>query len=699
MKRTVISAALFLAISYPAHSVNLGSRDQFFNQNNFESDTQGNLPASVWMVQNVIMPSHHGVANDVTPHLVSHRRTMVLFQPKSPMPVDGNIHVLVKNTAGETVYQEQMLPPDNLPPIAGQTAFKGHIERPSQYEKTISDNKTLANFASDPKGEYFAGLLSAYDTIQIKTRNGHWTRHFHLPNGQQYHGKRVTFSSNAGYYSNIHYARDVRKLTRGNTLTLQNVNGAWYAEGDAEFNQIKYSANTYSIALPAQIIQPGLTLQFSDGQRVGDVSSLNIGAPNELLIHTIDLGLLTPPRNQFAFQSDSALHREYYQQLPIQRLTVSVYEPQHLTEIVLPSGEKLTDFDPGNGGIHRGTMRQQIAKVLISHGIDNANYGISSSGGTKESWHPYSAAQITAHNAIGRYANGVQLHGLSGGNGMVTLKASEGNEFSHELGHNYGLGHFPGGFSGAINRSAEHRNSTWGWDADLNHFLPNFEKTVTHKDKCYQDECSAPYLGHRFGAGAMSSGAPLYVRHNRYTLHTPYELNKIQAFFESKAVFSPDSPSGFRKWDAKTKTMQPWVNRIKDDLMQVSSATKSQVPYKQGVPVTTLVGYYDPDGVLNGHIYPALHGSFGAVYQDNFAPSSCQLNVHTKEDGTKTFNLHARRLEANYMNKFHVNVEQALSPYSAEVYCNGHLLASLDIGSPVQLLETSIISDRVLQQL
>ncbi|BCL73778.1 hypothetical protein TUMSATVNIG1_57640 (plasmid) [Vibrio nigripulchritudo] len=154
------------------------------------------------------------------------------------------------------------------------------------------------------------------------------------------------------------------------------------------------------------------------------MSSFNIGAPNELLIHTIDLGLLTPPRNQFAFQADSALHREYYQQLPIQRLIVSVYEPQHLTEIVLPSGEKLTDFDPGNGGIHRGTMRQQIAKVLISHGIDNANYGISSSGGTKESWHPYSAAQITAHNAIGRYANGVQLHGLSGGNGMVTLKST-----------------------------------------------------------------------------------------------------------------------------------------------------------------------------------------------------------------------------------------------------------------------------------
>ncbi|MBD1559437.1 peptidase M66 [Vibrio sp. S9_S30] len=693
MKNTVLFTAIFMAISYPAQSLEISSNFQYFNQNNFESDTQGNLPASVWLAQNVIMPSHHGVVDDVTPHLTSHRRTMVLFQPKTPIPVGGEVHVSVKNAAGETVYQGQMESPDNLPLIAGQTLFKEHIERPSQYEKTISDGTTLANFANDPKGEYFAGLLSTNNTILIKTRNGHWTQHFHLPSGEQYHGKRITFSSNAGYISSIHYTNNVRKLTYGDTLTLKNANGTWYADVDAEFNRIKYSANTYSIALPAQIIQPGLTLHFSDGQHVGDVVNLHIGAPNELLIHTIDLGLLTPPRNQFTFQSDSELHREYYQQLPIQRLTVSVYEPQHFTEIVLPNGERLTDFDPSQGGIHKGTMRQQIAQGLVSYGINNANYGISSSGGTSFLWHPYSAAQITAHNAIGRYANGVQLHGMSARDGIVSLKNSEGNELSHEFGHNFDLRHFPGGFSGAINQSAEYRNSTWGWDADLNHFLPNIEKAVTHQNKCYQDECAAPFLGHRFGSGAMSGGGPLYVHYNRYTLHTPYELNKIQAFFESKAVFSPDSPSGFRKWDAKTKTMQPWTNKIKDDLMQVSSATKAQVPYKQGVPVTTIVGYYDPDEVLNGHIYPALHGSFGAVYQDNFASSSCQLNVHTKDSGTKTFNLYARRLDANSMNKFHVNVEQALSPYSAEVYCNGHLLASLDISAPTQPLNTHITSD------
>ncbi len=48
---------------------------------------------------------------------------------------------------------------------------------------------------------------------------------------------------------------------------------------------------------------------------------------------------------------------------------------------MLPTGELLTDMDPGNGGWHSGTMRQRIGKELVSHGIDNANYGLNSTAG------------------------------------------------------------------------------------------------------------------------------------------------------------------------------------------------------------------------------------------------------------------------------------------------------------------------------
>src|SRR5690625_6957035 len=57
---------------------------------------------------------------------------------------------------------------------------------------------------------------------------------------------------------------------------------------------------------------------------------------------------------------------------------------------------------------------------------------------------PHQKQTFISHHAQGEYSNGTQLHGLSGGNGMLTLIRSIGNEFSHEIGHHYGLGHYPG---------------------------------------------------------------------------------------------------------------------------------------------------------------------------------------------------------------------------------------------------------------
>jgi hypothetical protein len=135
-------------------------------------------------------------------------------------------------------------------------------------------------------------------------------------------------------------------------------------------------------------------------------------------------------------------------------MIVSQYAPLSLTEVMLPNGTLLTDFDPSKGDWHNGTMRQNIGKELISLGIDNANYGINSSAGGGEDTHPYLVAQLTAHNSVGKYADGVVVHGGSGGGGIVTLDNSIGNEFSHEVGHNYGLGHYVGGFQGSVHRSA-----------------------------------------------------------------------------------------------------------------------------------------------------------------------------------------------------------------------------------------------------
>ena len=95
-----------------------------------------------------------------------------------------------------------------------------------------------------------------------------------------------------------------------------------------------------------------------------------------------------------------------------------------------------------------------------------------------------------------------------------------------------------------------------------------------------------------------------------------------------------------------------------------------------GVPVTTLVGYYDPNGELTSYIYPALHGAYGFTYgddRDRLKEGDCHLLVATR-DGPLRFRLSNHRLSANVMNKFHVNVPEASEPRSVALIVRGKVV-------------------------
>ncbi len=68
----------------------------------------------------------------------------------------------------------------------------------------------------------------------------------------------------------------------------------------------------------------------------GKLDEVQVGAPTQLLIHTIDIGMLVPPRDEFAFAKDIDAHREYFQTVPLSRLIVSQYAPLQLTEVMMP---------------------------------------------------------------------------------------------------------------------------------------------------------------------------------------------------------------------------------------------------------------------------------------------------------------------------------------------------------------------------
>lgn len=745
------------------------------------NDLQGSLAAEVQFAQSQILPAQPR-EGDNQPRLVAERKSLLLVRPLQA-DTAAPMTVTVRDGAGQTLGTLALNPPGQQPKTAyylDGSPEEGVDFTPGPGTSGVINSSSELAKLSDPTGTFLLGKLQPHALLSIQTADGRWVRDIHLPGGAALEGKMVRTVSNAGYNSTVYYSGRQVTLSRGQTLQFKFVDGQWIRDGELENNGIRYAADTWSAVLPADWIRPGISLQLSQGALSGELTDVQIGAPSELLIHTIDIGMLTSPRNQFAFAQDPEAHREYFQTVPTSRLIVSQYAPLSLAEVMLPDGTLLTDFDPSQGGWHEGTMRQRIGKELVSLGIDNANYGINSTAGEGEGSHPYVVAQLAAHNSRGKYANGVQVHGGSGGGGIVTLDSSLGNEFSHEVGHNYGLGHYVGGFAGSVHRSAEAANSSWGWDGDKNRFIPNFGASRNGQSSCLDGQCQAPFDGRPFGFDAMAGGAP-FSGFNRFTLYTPNSAAIIQRFLESKAVFDAHSVTGFSKWNAATATMEPYQHKV-EALEQVSAPMNSlgeaaltallaqydlvkvamwdgnwtrniqpppasaanvgriltldhnagynsvlfingqqitvsrgfkksytsdgsrwqegapvdtrapRKPQGFGLPVTTLVGYYDPQGQLPSYIYPALHGAYGFSYGDDGArltTADCQLQVETR-DGTLHFRLTNHRQSANLMNKFHVNVPTASEPRSAAVVCGGNPLDQQAISAPAETLTYTV---------
>ena len=529
-----------------------------FNTTPAVNDLQGSLRARVQFAQSQIIPARPR-PGDRQPHLIGGRKTLLLVKP---LEADDRtpLTVTVGDARGRTLGTVQLDPPDKLPASAyhvdGIPCAGVDFKPRSDTAATVHDGGDLAKLAAEDAA-YLAGLLAGNDLVRIDTADGRWTRDIHLPADGALDGKVVQVQSDAGYNSTIHYSDRQAVISRGQTLRFQHAGGQWICEGGPETSALIYAEHTWSAPLPAEWIEPGVRFTFRQGALSGTIEDLVVGAPTELLIHTIDVGMLTPPRDRFDFARDPEAQREYFQTVPVSRLIVNNYETLALIQVMLPDGTLLTDADPSKGGWHEGTMRQSIGKELISLGIDNANYGLNSTPGRGEGSHPYIAAQLAAHNTVGKYSNGVQVHGGSGGGGIVTLDSSLGNEFSHEVGHNFGLGHYVDGFRGSVHRSAENINSAWGWDADKNRLIPNFYPVKTGREACLDNECQPPFEGRAFGLDAMAGGSP-FSAFNRFTMYTPNSAAIIQEFLEGKAVFAADSPTGFLKWNRTTARMEPY---------------------------------------------------------------------------------------------------------------------------------------------
>lgn len=438
--------------------------------------------------------------------------------------------------------------------------------------------------------------------------------------------------------------------------------------------RVEYSTKTWSARLPWNWHKPGLTLTLKSNTGLTQtVSGIEFSAPSELVLQHIRIGMLTTaPGPSFLETSPEIAAIDYFQKIPVSRLIVSQYNPINLNKVTLANGTVYTSVSRSTGSVYSGDMRENIGKALISTGINLANYGISSSGGTSHDQPAY-FMQVVVHHSIGNYANGVQQHGLSGGNGMATLYDTQGNEFSHELGHNYGLGHYPNGFAGSV-----HTTTTgWGYDALKHRMIGNTNPWAT--DATFIDgQTVGKFGGHPYGKDAMAGGFSM-GNVSRYTQHTGYVAKVIQKAFETFGVVDASTSTGYVKWNAASQKMETLVDNNR------------RKPSEVGGEVATVVGFYDPRQLLSSTVYPPMYGSYGMSYPSQNVPldaskTVCKLVVTGADATVSTQSLQGSRVNTNEMNKFHVNIKRALLPAKVDIQCSNvggwATLATSNIATP-----------------
>lgn len=436
---------------------------------------------------------------------------------------------------------------------------------------------------------------------------------------------------------------------------------------DPSSTDVRYARVMWTARIPAEWVSVGMSLSFAADGQAGTVA-VDVAHESNLLLDTITVGSLTPPPTAPHFGTDPTLLADYLNTMPLSSISTANYADVLLAEVALPNGTHYTTASADTGDAYVGDLREN-AKDLYVYGVHNAAYGVVATVAGSHN-RTYNTNRLVLQYSAGNYANGVQVHGMSGGNGGVNLLGDTGNELSHEIGHVFGLGHYPG-------TPADWRHSdasAWGWDRESNTLRPNFAWSDVYSPVTAQGETEVPRLAgtYQFDADSMAGGNPITHPLSSYTHFTDYSAYLMQLNIEARAEPRPELGYQLGRFDYATAS---WV--------AVSGAPK---PATFGEPVVTLLAQYDPTNQLTGLIYPPAAASRGLTFAPVVkATDTCWADVAFADGTTERRSLPGTRLSSTVMNKVHFNVLAARRPTGLTIGCQSG-------GSPTTLL-TRVLED------
>ncbi len=451
---------------------------------------------------------------------------------------------------------------------------------------------------------------------------------------------------------------------------------------------VVYSKRAWTAELPWNWVRAGLAITVTDEQgRSGTLSAnaIDFAVPGLLVLNQIRLGMLSEPpalsNGMAMLKRPAAAVSDYFQTIPAAQMIVGKYEPAMLKTVMVSDGTiyHYPGHSSTEGSVYAGDMRSDVAKSTYSTGINLANWGITSAGMRSQS-QPQLTQRAVVHHAQGKYTNGIARHGLSGGNGILTLMGTTGNEFSHEIGHHYGLGHYPGKNitepeTDFWNR--HHADSGWGYIAYRNRFRAN----LNWNDQAYDDKpASYAFLGlYPYDRDAMSGGYGSSSLSD-YTLYTGYSTQtKIQpAFDKYQYRCNPMTHEGqaIIKWNTTSRQMEVATpvmpNSFRGDVWYYPTGADYRIPRLCGVPGYTLLGGYIPE-TNTAVFYPPARTNWVNVFdlpapKPNANSRQCWMKIEFQSKPAIKVALAPKAL-GSVANKFAVNVAAAAEPTAASLWC------------------------------
>lgn len=466
---------------------------------------------------------------------------------------------------------------------------------------------------------------------------------------------------------------------------------------------ITYSKRSWSVQLPYYTVKPDMQLEFTaetksgielNGTLLSD--DIEFAAPIEGAFLFIRLGMLTDNlegiKGRYHDMITDTAHamQEYFQTVPFAQLSAGIYEDRILKKVILDNGtiyENKSSF--AGADYYSGDMRESVAKAQVSVGIDLANKGVIDSALNQIHEITHDMFYFTVHHAIGRYTDdngGAKdvIHGLSGGNGIGTLVDSSGNEFSHEVGHGYGMGHYPNSNESA-DGSIHGYSTSWGYDAYKNRMRANVAWNSNPDSYTFYNHYITPFQDtYGWNKDSMAGGwADSAI--SRYTHNTARSTRQIQKNIEGR-YFLSDSKNNNGKyyylgWDKSAREYK--------QATEANFINKRINPTEKGVPVITILGGYDPQSPYNAVLYPYFRANWGNVFASIFKaslPADAVNYLEITYYGTKPAQyvvLNNSRYSGSIINKLHFNIAESDKPKTISLYVNNILKGTTTIDEQV----------------